>query len=212
MIHRGTNSFDPKRERSRGRCAAAAGLTLIELLMALAGTALVALAIVAMLFAVSRGADGRTDLRSTVVRQKALIGRITAAIRSSHRVLAADDDAIVLWMADSDGDGNPNLGELRRIERNVATKEVSSYTAPFNLSPASNTSYPLASTNFESTTAALQGTDDFPQELWATEVGGWTLALNHAVTQQASLVSFRVTLEAGGLEQTAIAAAALRNR
>ena len=46
------------------------GLTLVELMLALAGTAFVGAAMSAMLFSITRGTQERTDLRKFVVKQK----------------------------------------------------------------------------------------------------------------------------------------------
>jgi autotransporter adhesin len=195
-----------------------AGLTLLELMLAVAGTALVSAAIAAMTSAVTHGTDSRTDLRTLLVRQKTITARLTAAIRSSTKVLAANDDGIVLWINDENASGTPNLSEIQRIVRDAGSKEMLSFTAPDSLLPASDTSYDLTTTDFEAVTAAPEDTADFPSETWATNIDAWQIDLNHADAKQASLVSNRLTLTTGTLgtpgtlRDITIAAAALRNR
>jgi hypothetical protein len=202
----------PERQRPPASGPARPGLTLLEMLLALAGTALVAIAIAAMTSAVAYGTADRTDLRSLVVKQKTICSRITAAIRSSAKVLAATDDIIVLWLCDDDASGTPNLSEIQRIVRNGSSRQLRSYAAAPSLTPAHNTSYNLTTTDFNAVTAALEGTTDFPGETWATGVDAWEIDLNRADPKLATLVSFRLTLRAGDLRDITVAAAALRNR
>ena len=188
------------------------GLTLLELLLATAGTGFVATAIAMMLNAISFGTSAGTDLRQTVVKQKTITSRITSAIRSSYLVLAAEDDLLILWTNDTNADGEPNLGEIRRIERHAASKEIRSYEPPDNLASGSNTAYTLASTDFKSVTAALRGNASFPLETWATGISSWTVSLDQDAAQDAMLVSSRLTVDVGDFHEIALATAALRNQ
>ena len=67
------------------------------------------------------------------------------------------------------------------------------------------------SDDFDAITSALTGSSLFPSTLWATDVTDWTVTLDDANPQQASLVSYRVTLPTGTMSDTAINASALRN-
>ncbi len=188
------------------------GLTLVELLLAIIGTALVSTALAAMLAATAFGTSNRTDVRSVAVKHKVIAGRLGAAIRSSKMVLAEGDDYLVLWMDDADLSGQPNLSEIRRIERDNATNELRSYKAPDSLNPADDTEYDLAIDDFNAETNSIKGTANFPQTLWAAGVTAWTITLDDADAQSASLVSYRMTIARGELVDTTIGATALRNR
>jgi hypothetical protein len=186
------------------------GLTIVELLLALAGTAFVSVAIVAMLSAVASGTNSRTDLRSSVVRQKTVTARLSAAIRSSQMVLVADDDLLVLWINDNDANGEPNLAEIQRVERDAATGELCAYKAPLTLAEEDNTEYTLA-TDFDSVTNAIKSTGTFPREVWATGLHSWNVTFNADSPQDATLVSSRISIGEGNMRETVICAAALRN-
>ncbi len=190
--------------------AGRAGLTFIELLLAVAGTGFVAAAMMMMLSAVAAGTTSRTDLRQSVVRQKTIMARLAAAIRSSQRVLVAEDDLLVLWTGDADGSGTPNLGEIHRIERDSATGELRSYMAPPDLASPANAEYSLAA-DFDAITDAIKGGVNFPEEVWATGLVLWTITADAQVVQDASLISSRIVVRAGNIEETIIGAAALRN-
>jgi len=183
------------------------GLTLPELILALASTAIIGAAIDSMLAAVSYGTSSEKDLRTLVVKHKVVDGRLSAAIRSSHMVLDQGANFVVLWTSDLDGNGVPNLLELRRIEHDTANEELWSYQAS---SPPTDTQYQLTD-NFGTITAGLKGQTWFPGTLWATNITNWTVTLNHVDPQQATLASYRITLSTGTMSDTTINAAALRN-
>lgn len=152
------------------------------------------------------------DLRELAVRQKLLINRLTAAIRTSRQVLAEGDDYLVLWTADTTGEAEPNLSEIRLIERDSGTNELRSYESPANPSP--DTEYPLASTNFDNFgTGALppvKDTADLPAETWGKNVTAWSITLYDADPQSATRVAFQFTLENGDMSETFIGQAAPR--
>lgn len=184
------------------------GLTLIELVLALAGTAIVALAVAAMVAAFAQGTDSRQAMYSLVAQSKASTSRLTAAIRGSRQVLALSDTAIVLWLADDDGDGLPALAEIRRIDHNPAAATLIAYAAAPGAAPAVY----AADADFLAITDALLGTTRFPAELWATDVTDWQVTLDTAQPADAHLVGLQLSLRQGDITEVALAAAALRNR
>ncbi len=194
--------------RRRARARRQRGLTLIELLLALSGTALIGSAIVSMLFAVSYGTKADKDLRSLVTKQMTLRARIGAMIRESSMVLEQGDGYLFLWQHDADESGQPNLDEIALLEFDAAEQTLTVYRAP--ASPSSNPEYDAAG-DFVSQTAGVKGGANFPAERWASGVTAFTISLDDADAQSARLVSFRLTLAAGEERDTAIGAAALRN-
>ncbi len=192
------------------------GLTLVELLLALSITALVGASIAAMLTAVSYGTSSEKDLRTLVVKHKTTDARQSAAIRSSKMVLDQGADFMVLWTADLNGSGLPNLLEIRRIEYDSGTNELKSHETDFPDSwsqatiDAANAEYQLTD-DFGAITSALTSSSLFPSSLWATDVTDWTVTLDNADPQRASLVSYRVTLQTGSMSDTTVNASALRN-
>ncbi len=197
--------FEAPRNRRRR------GLTLLELLLAMAGTGMVAVAVSSMLFTVSHGTSSKTDMRKIVVRQKTLGSRITAAIRESKMVLESDTDLLILWVNDENENDQPELAELRRIERSSVTNSVISYRSPDDIADEDNTQFDLATTDFAAETDAVKATSVMPAERWGLDVANWAISLNDADPQAATLVSYQVTLTTGGMSDTHVAAAALRN-
>lgn len=184
-------------------------MTLVELLMALAGTSFVGAAVVSMLFVMSRGTQDDRDMRTFVVQYKTIDARLGAAIRGASMVLDKGDDYLVLWMYDEDDDGRPSLAEVRRIAWSDGV--LTSFSAPKDLPAADNIIWDLT-TNWNAVTTVLAGTVIFPEEVWAMNVSDCVVTLDNAEPQASRLVSYRVTLTVGGVSDVAINAAALRNR
>ncbi|HEV2294622.1 MAG TPA: hypothetical protein VGR35_12270 [Tepidisphaeraceae bacterium] len=172
------------------------GVMLVEILMALAISGLIAGGVASLLLAVANGSRDSQELRRRNVRVDVLGARIDAAIRSSRMVLGRDDTSVVLWIADSNNNAAPNLSELRRIEWEPTTKQLLCFEAPATLADASNPAYDLPTTDFVATTAALRGTASFPSTVWANEVIAWSTS--PAVTRTSRLISYEVTIEVPG--------------
>ena len=183
------------------------GLTLIELLLALAGTAVIGAAIAAMLSAVTYGTSSKRDLRALVARGKTATGRLGAAMRSSVQVLDQGDGYIVLWTRDLDASDSPDLLELRRIQFDATGNQVLSYTAPTG---TTDVAYAL-SDNFATITQNLIDAGTMTSELWVKDASAMQITLDNADPQSARLVSYRVTLTTGELSDTAIGVVHLRN-
>ncbi len=194
-----------------------AGLTLLELLLALSITSIVGLAVTAMLAATSYGTDSEHDMRALLVRHTAATARISAAVRSCKQILAQGDGYLILWQADPNANNKPDRTEIQHIECDDATDEILSYTTVFpdawsqTQIDAADTEYELTD-NFVTITAALKSGTYFPPERWAAGVTALDLALDQSDPLAANRVSYRITLQAGDLTDTAIGAAALRTR
>ncbi len=103
------------------------GISFVELIIAMAATGMIGLAIASMLFAVTEGTSSRNDMRNVIVQTKIINSRFGAAIRGAKMVLDADTDFIVLWTLDEDKDGLPGLLEMQRIEYDAQTRRLVSY-------------------------------------------------------------------------------------
>ncbi|MCC6579850.1 MAG: type II secretion system protein [Phycisphaeraceae bacterium] len=198
------------------RIRRAAGMTLIEMILGLAGVAMVGLAVAAMTSAVAYGTSSSKDIRSLVVKHKTIASRLTAALRGSHRVLASNNAILVLWVEDVNGDAVPQLSELRRLEYEGAAGELRSYKTDFTGMTEAQIAAVEATfaldANFINETASRIGQTYFPVEVWSHGVAGWTASFNDATVQDATLVAYRITLQSGDLTDIAIGTAAMRNK
>ena len=183
---------------------------LVEILLALAITGMIAAGVASLLFATAGGTKERQELRQRNVRVDVLAARVDAAVRSCGVVLGRDANCLVLWVSDSKVNGMADLSELRRIEWEPATKRLLCFEAPSTLLDADNTAYAVATTDFLTTTAALRGTALFPSTVWGNGVSGWTTTPS-GMTQSTRLVSYEVTIDlTDGGTHTARSAVALR--
>lgn len=89
------------------------GLTLVELMLALAVTAIVSMAIAGMLGAVSTGVSSRRDARAVVVRAHAAAARLAAYIAPSRCILAVSGPNVTLWFNDARQSNTVHATELR---------------------------------------------------------------------------------------------------
>ena len=209
----GGHAVHPPADRlTRAAARGSTGLTLVELVLGVSTTVIIGAAVATMVFAVYDGTSAQTESRVLAVSHVTAAARIGAAARASRDVLAAGEDYLVLWKAEVRSDGVPNLSELQRIERDPASGKLWSYQAPLDLPDAENTAYDLETTDFNSVTAALKGTENFPGRLWATDVNSLTISLIPAAVRQATFVSFRIAMEADGAARTTVGGAALRNK
>lgn len=203
----------PRAGRKRRRSSA---FTLVELILSAGITTLIGAAIASLFFAVSYGTASRNDMRALVPRQRTIVARLDASIRSSRMVLAIGSNFVVLWMADTRANSAPNLSELRRIEFDSTNKTVTSYkvTWPAGWSQAmidaADTQYTLGD-DFGVITAALKGNSYFPPETWSRSVSTWSLTANKSSVQTATMVSYQITTVSGQTTNTLIGAAALRS-
>lgn len=89
------------------------GLTLLELMLALVVTALIAGAISGMMSAVTAGVSTRRDNRSTMVGASAAAARLSAYVAPSCCLLDAVGSNLVLWNEDSRESETVHATEIR---------------------------------------------------------------------------------------------------
>ncbi len=186
------------------------GIMLVEILLALAITGLIAAGVASLLFATATGTQDRQNVRQRNVRVDVLAHRIDGAIRSSSMLVARDARCVVFWTADVKPNGVPDLSELRRIQWDHVRKRVICYEAPATLADADNVAYDLATTDFLTTTDGLRGSASFPGTVWANDVRGWnTSPAAASPTARATGYGFTIHLPTGG-NHTARSSAAMR--
>jgi prepilin-type N-terminal cleavage/methylation domain-containing protein len=175
---------------ARGR----SGLTLVEMLLSLAITAVIAATLTGMLAAVSASTRSATELRHRNLRAEVVRERVESAVRSSARVLAAGDGWLVLWVGDSRANALPDLSEICRIEWDKGTKELRCFAAPPGLADVDNVKYAFTS-DFDGITRGLAGTVKFPGQVWGRRVREWTPTVDGPASSPRRTVSYRLTLE-----------------
>ncbi len=90
------------------------GLTVVELMLAMSITAMVAVAIAGMLGAVTAGVMTQRDSRSVMIRANAARARLSAYLAPCRSLLALEgNDELVLWLKDSRESGTVHATEVR---------------------------------------------------------------------------------------------------
>lgn len=193
------------------RPARAPGLTLVELLIGVAITALIGAAIAAMLLAVSSSSSNQAGARYMAAGHGAVAARLGATIRCSKLVLAAGNGHIVLWVPTRSATAAPVLSELCRIEHDAATKKLYCYRAGADLPAADDVEYPLGSTDFDVLTEVLKAQEQLLPTTWAQGLATCRFLLGGNDPRQARFVGYRLGIESGEASATAVGGAALRN-
>ncbi len=116
---------------SPGRAPSRRGLTFIELVLALAITAMVAAAIAAMIGAVTSGEMSRRDNRGTIIRTYAAKTRLSAYLARCRSVLEVGSIDAVVWLNDWRGGGTVHATELRWLVFDSANNSIDVYYVDF---------------------------------------------------------------------------------
>ncbi|MEM7681019.1 MAG: hypothetical protein AAF288_03595 [Planctomycetota bacterium] len=182
------------------------GLTLLELLLASAGAALVAAGSLAMLNVAQYGQDDTHDFRKLAAARKAAHARLSASLRECRQVLDAGPSHLVLWRSDLDGDGAPNLLELRRLDYDSVAQTITLYDPD---PAATDVSYTPAD-DFETITDALLGGASMPGKTWVTDVDSFAATLDNATEADAAVVTLTLQITPGELADTIVVESALR--
>lgn len=169
-----------------------AGFTLLELLLALIVSALIGVAAAAMLAAAASASDPGHDTRATTLNRQFAIIRAAAQVRGGGMILDRRDASLVLWTGDANGNGKPNLSELRRLTWDADKQEMLAHAAPAGLAPGDDTSYEW-SDDFEVITASLAGDANFPEQLLLDNVTDWSVTLDNANPRKAREAKLTIT-------------------
>lgn len=104
--------------------AARRGLSLLELLLAITISAMVAGAIAGMLGAVSAGVGTRKDSREIMVLAHSAQCRLSAYLATARCVLADDSANLTLWLNDDRESGTVHASEIRWLRFDTSTGEI----------------------------------------------------------------------------------------
>ena len=183
--------------------------------MALVISAIVAGAVMSMLFATARATETRTDVRHSVVHANQLEARLRHSILSSCSFLGKDDTHLVFWLSDDNDDDVVNLGELGLLEHDAGSTQLRFYEVVWPAGwdqatiDAANVAY-SAGENFLKRALDVQGQVYFPQRVWSNQVSALTITLNDATPLNANLATLRLTVAGGDIPHPLVVTAGLR--
>lgn len=98
--------------------------TLVELLITLIVTGILLSAVATLAFAMSSGSQASDDIAVTQAQLRQTRVRLGELIRNCRLICAAPGNDVVIWQADSNGDGRINVAELVYIERGNSLNTV----------------------------------------------------------------------------------------
>lgn len=104
------------------------GVSLVELMLAIAVTAMVALGVASMMTTVGSVAEADREARSALLRTHAARQAVRAYVEESLAVLQVSEDGtkVALWLEDDLGPNLVNLLEVRVLEYDPAAKVIKS--------------------------------------------------------------------------------------
>ena len=172
MAGRAFHSRPLGRTVSGRRVRRAAGVTLVEVVLALGITSLIAGSVAGLIYSVVQSQRDQQHLRRRNSKAEVVTARVDGAIRSATAVLAVGSDYLVLWKTDSRSNQKPNLSEIQRIEWDRAGQRIRAFAAPADLAEADDPAYELTS-DFSQITAGFKDTPAFPGQTWCQDVTGW---------------------------------------
>ena len=100
------------------------GLSLLELLLAMAITIMVAAAITAMLGAVTAGVGNRRDSRAVMVLAHAAQSRLSAYIAPSRCILGVYGEDLAIWLSDDRESGTVHASEVRWLRFDPSSRTI----------------------------------------------------------------------------------------
>lgn len=115
-------------QMDNSKLRAAKGMTLAEMLIALAIAAMVGTAAMAMLSASVAATKANSNTRASTTSTQVITARLQAYIRQSSQIACATDNTIVLWLGDRNEDDVMNLPEMRILAYEDASDRLAIYT------------------------------------------------------------------------------------
>ncbi|HRP62083.1 MAG TPA: hypothetical protein PK400_02185 [Phycisphaerales bacterium] len=192
------------------------GLTLLELLLALAVTAMVGAAIAAMLGAVTAGVITHRDSRAAMVQASAAQARLAAYILPSRCILAAGAGNLILWFNDQRASDTVHATEVRWLiyDSNQGVINVFFVSFPADWEQIEKD---LEDGEYPSNTNWMTLLDTYMTKGW---VAGFTLvdglesvslSLDHAQAQQARQATYRLGFASDSGEVVTLATGVIRD-
>ncbi len=117
------------------------GFTLVELLLALVITGIVASAVATLAYAMNSAGVATDDTSRKQAQVRFATLKISDLVRQCKLVCYASADEIAIWTGDTNGDKQINIGELSYIEAGSAHNRLRLYT----FAPTSTTAISLSS-------------------------------------------------------------------
>ena len=172
-------------------------------MLALAGTALVGLAVAAMLQAAAYGSSSGTELRDLIPAHRVPAARIRDLLNTSDRVFAVSATEVVLWYEDLNNDGVAQSKELAWLRYDAGAQKL----VVEKPDPSFSISVPVtAVTNFAFTRWGFNFAGNMQVQDWAENVTACSF-VGDVAAPDTRLLTWRITLSVGGKSEAQVYAA-----
>ena len=186
------------------------GFLAVEVLLAMAITAMVAVGTIVLLTSISTGSEAWVEVERANIKAQLLRGRIELAVTRSAQCLATADDLIVVWIGDRDGSESAEVGEVLAIHWDSDTQRVTQYRCE-DTSAWAQTGV-TAGADAESTMRSLIASGGLVGELLGRDVSQCRFSVRVAASGGRDLVKMSSTLAGGGSQTALRVLAATRGR
>ena len=199
-----------------------AGVTLVELILALSLLSLVGMCIVMMIKATADGTAGQNDGRRHLVRMQSIEAQVAQVVRPCNCILAAGTGYVVLWTGDGQ-DANiatnqaVNLSEMVMFELDTTANQLKLYRTSWpagtsGASMASSDSTYAASSNWYNAAQAAKSTGYFSPTVLANNVTSFSVTLDNGTATAAMMATMWLTINDGVVTRNLVIPATLRSR
>lgn len=174
--------------------------TLVEMVMAMSITAMTALAVAGATMTLSTAYSHSQDYYQNIQAARTTMLRFHSAVCKARLITAADNDTMVLWARDTNGDGRINIAELLLIDYDEGTRELREYSVvypgelPESIRDTYNVHILLSSVAAVGAAGTVLGTPPYIQErLVATDVTAFSVTTDSA-PPLARIVKLQITV------------------
>lgn len=189
-------------------------VTLVELLIAMIITSMLALGVASILHAASYGTSSKREIRRVAVRSQQIRSQLDDSIRTARAVLACGetvegDKYIVLWKGDSNqtDQNQVNLSELLLIEWVPGSQTLTAYDAPGAPDPDP---FYAADADFYNEADQARSDGDLTGTVWSQGVSAFEMTLIDDGEGQARMVAWSLTVIDELLSESLVGTTSLR--
>jgi prepilin-type N-terminal cleavage/methylation domain-containing protein len=200
----------------------ARGMTLMELLIGLAITAIIAGVLAILMNSTAVGTNSQQDGRRSLVKFQSIKAQLGDALANSRCILDVGSNYIVYWIGDQAGAPTPvnnavNLSELRMLEVDTTTGNLNLYATTWptgftNANIISADSEYASTTTWHAAAETAKGGAYFLPTLVATNVTSMTTSLDASAATQAKMANVVITFTDSAGTKQVLATAALANQ
>jgi prepilin-type N-terminal cleavage/methylation domain-containing protein len=179
------------------------GLTLVELVIGIAITGIVASVLAILINSTAAGTNSQQDGRRALVKLESMKAQLEDQFTNARAILATGTNYIVYWTGDLSGavtpaNGAVNLSELRLLEVDTTTGNLNLYAVswPSTFSSAniiSNDQVYAANSSWYTACQTAKTTGYFLPTVVATNVTQMTSSLDSTTYAQAHMISAIIT-------------------